>query len=58
MFEKIKKWYKQGLWSEQMVRNAFDKNVLTEEQMNEILGIIEEEVVEPEIPEVEIKDVE
>lgn len=38
MFEKIKKWYKQGLWNEQMVRNAFNKNVLTEEQMNEILG--------------------
>ena len=38
MFEKIKKWYKQGLWSKQMVRNAFDKHVLTEEQMNEILS--------------------
>ena len=38
MFEKIKKWYKQGLWNEQMVRNAFEKSVITEEQMNEILG--------------------
>lgn len=38
MFEKIKKWFKQGLWTETMVRNAFDKNILTEEQLNEILG--------------------
>ena len=37
MFEKIKKWYKQGLWSEQMVMNAFSKDVITEEQLNEIL---------------------
>lgn len=37
MFEKIKKWYKQGLWNETMVRNAFDKKVITEEQLNEIL---------------------
>ena len=37
MFEKIKKWYKQGLWTEQMVLNAFYKGVLTEEQTNEIL---------------------
>lgn len=38
MFEKIKKWFKQGLWTEIMVRNAFDKNILTEEQLHEILG--------------------
>lgn len=50
MFEKIKKWYKQGLWSEQMVRNAFEKRVITKEQMNEILGIIEE-VEAPEVEE-------
>ena len=37
MFDKIKKWYEQGLWTEQMVMNAFLKGVLTEEQMNEIL---------------------
>lgn len=49
MFEKIKKWHKQGLWSEQMVRNAFEKHVITKEQMNEILGIVEE----IEVPEVE-----
>ena len=37
MKEKILKWFKQGLWTEVMVRNAFAKDVLTEEEMNEIL---------------------
>lgn len=31
MYEKIKKWYKQGLWSAEMVKNAFIKSVITEE---------------------------
>ena len=38
MYEKIKKWYKQGLWTEIMVRNAFEKGVITESQLQEILG--------------------
>lgn len=38
MFEKIRKWYKQGLWTAPMVRNAFDKGVITKEQLLEILG--------------------
>lgn len=38
MFEKIKKWYKQGLWNETMVRNALTKGVITEDQLNEILA--------------------
>lgn len=38
MYEKIKKWYKQGLWNEKMVQNAVDKGVITEEQAAEILG--------------------
>ena len=38
MYEKIKKWYKQGLWTEIMVRNAFKKVVITEAQLQEILG--------------------
>lgn len=42
MFEKIKKWYKQGLWTEQMVMNALSKGVLTEAQAEEIL-LVEEE---------------
>lgn len=37
MFEKIMKWYKQGLWTENMVNNAVIKGVITEEQANEIL---------------------
>lgn len=37
MYEKIKKWYKQGLWNETMVRNAFTKGVITEEQLKDIL---------------------
>lgn len=37
MFEKIKKWYKQGLWTEVMVNNAFTKGVITEKELNEIL---------------------
>jgi hypothetical protein len=39
MFEKIKKWFKQGLWTEVMVRNAFNKDVITKNQMNEILSL-------------------
>ena len=38
MFEKIKKWYKQGLWTEAMVQNALSKGVLTEVEVVEILG--------------------
>lgn len=42
MFEKIKKWYSMGLWTEEMVRNAVDKGVITEEEYDEILGITKE----------------
>ena len=37
MFEKIKKWYKQGLWSDDMVLDAIVKGVITHEQAAEIL---------------------
>lgn len=37
MFEKIKKWYKQGLWDESKVQDAVKKGVITEEQAAEIL---------------------
>ena len=37
MFEKIKRWYMQGLWTGQMVKNAVIKGIITEEQENEIL---------------------
>ena len=38
MKEKITKWFKLGLWTKVMVKNAFDKGVLTEEEMNNILN--------------------
>ena len=38
MFEKIKKWYKQGLWTAEMVRNAVEKGVITAELFKEITG--------------------
>ena len=38
MFERIKKWYEQGLWTEQMVQNAVKKGVLSQEQAEEIKG--------------------
>ena len=38
MKEKIAKWYKQGLWTADMVRDAVDKSVLTAEAAAEILG--------------------
>lgn len=38
MYEKIKKWYKQGLWTENMVQNAVKKGILTADEAEEILG--------------------
>ena len=38
MFEKIKKWYKQGLWSAEMVQQAVDKGILTTDEAEEILS--------------------
>ena len=37
MFERIKKWHNQGLWTEGMVCAAVDKGVLTPAQAAEIL---------------------
>ena len=37
MKEKIAKWYKQGLWSETMVRNAVSKGVISVEDAADIL---------------------
>lgn len=37
MKEKIAKWYKQGLWSADMVQKAVDKGVITAEEAAEIL---------------------
>lgn len=38
MKEKIKAWYKFGLWTKDMVRNAVVKGKLTEEEYREITG--------------------
>lgn len=38
MKEKIAKWYKQGLWTADMVQDAVDKGILTTEEAAEILN--------------------
>lgn len=38
MYERIKKWYKQNLWTKEMVQNAVDKGILTTEQVVKILA--------------------
>ena len=39
MFEKIKKYYEAGVWSEQRVRDAVSKSAITAEEFKEITGI-------------------
>ena len=38
MKDRIAKWYKQGLWSAEMVQNAVSKGILTADEVAEILG--------------------
>lgn len=38
MFEEIKRWYQQGLWTEAMIRNAVKKGVLTEDEGSAIIN--------------------
>ncbi|MBE5925587.1 MAG: XkdX family protein [Lachnospiraceae bacterium] len=38
MKEKIIKWYKLGLWTKEMVQNAVLKNILTQEEAEEIIN--------------------
>ena len=38
MKDKIAKWYKQGLWTAQMVQDAVTKKKLTAEEAAEILS--------------------
>lgn len=40
MKDKIAKWYKLGLWSEEMVWNAVTKGILTEDEAKEILEVV------------------
>ena len=37
MYEKIKKYYDTGLWSEERVRNMVIKGVITEEEYKDII---------------------
>lgn len=37
--EKLKYWYKTGLWTAEMIQTAVDKGKLTQEQADEILNI-------------------
>lgn len=39
MAEKIKQWYLQKLWTADMVKDAMDAKVITEDEYNDILGI-------------------
>lgn len=38
MKQKIAKWYKQGLWTADMVRKSGEKGILTKAEVSEILG--------------------
>jgi hypothetical protein len=42
MKDKIEKWYKQGLWTEEMVRQAVEKGVITQTECDEILSTEED----------------
>lgn len=37
MYEKIAKWYNQGLWSDEMVQVAVQKGIITQKQANKIV---------------------
>lgn len=39
MKNKIAKWYRQGLWTAEMVQNAVDKGIITAEDYAEIVGV-------------------
>lgn len=38
MKDKIERWYHLGLWTKEMVLNAVDKGVITEDEAKEILN--------------------
>ena len=38
MFDKIKRYYDEGLWTKKMVRNAVKRNQITPEEYFEIVG--------------------
>ena len=38
MKNKIAKWYKQGLWTKEMVRKSVEKKVITKKEYKAIVG--------------------
>ena len=38
MKEKISRWYKLGLWTENMVQDAVNKGIITEDEAAEIMN--------------------
>ena len=46
--EKVKNWYKWGMWSKAMVQNAVKKGTLTPEEYEEITGEVYTEVIADE----------
>lgn len=38
MYKRIKKFYKLGLWTEEMVNNAVSKGVITQEEAENIIN--------------------
>ena len=38
MYEKVKKYYDIGLWSEERVRNMVIKGIITEEEYKDVIG--------------------
>ena len=38
MKDKIERWYAQGLWTEDMIRQAAEKGVITEAEAEKILN--------------------
>ena len=38
MYEKVKKYYDIGLWSEERVRNMVIRGIITEEEYKDIIG--------------------
>ena len=37
-FERIKRWYQQGLWTAEQVHQAVEKGLITEEEYLEIIN--------------------
>lgn len=38
MYDKIKKWYDDGMWTKEMVYNAYLKGKITEAEYKKIVG--------------------